>query len=284
MYAPIGRICVLIIGHTFQPCPHSDPQAPALGKKLNIKVTMVTNNGQTTTGSTVIGSGSVDLVTETDGYVPPSFRGKAPVVYQNSVTVVAVPHIANSDGVEYDPKTLIYQWSKNNQILGDQSGYGKQSIMLVGDIVPRAYDLSVNVTPRTGSGQAESMITITPQSPSITFYINDPLYGPLFNLAINSSYRIGSQREANILAIPYGFNKPANKSGDLSFSWLINNVAHPELTTNDSVILRAPVGTAGASNITLSIANNKQILQSANSGFTAMFTAASSNAAPSITN
>ena len=257
-------------------------QAPALGKKLNIVVTAVTTEGRTISGSILVGSGSVDMIMETDGYVPPFFDGKLSPIYQNSVTVIAVPHIADSSGNEYDPKTLVYTWKKNSQALQSQSGYGRQSITLVGDIVPRPYDLTVSASSRDGKANASGRISVTPQSPSILFYVNDPLYGPLFNEAVNGTVRIGSQRESNILAIPYGFNKPANGLGDLAFTWLINNVEHTELASNDSVILRAPEGTAGSSNIQLNIANSKQILQGSNAGFTAMFTAGSANATPSI--
>ena len=250
--------------------------APAFGKSLNIKVSSVTTEGLSMTGSIVVGSGSVDMVVETDGYTPPAFPGKTPIAYQNSVTVIAVPHISNSSGTEYDPKTLIYQWSKSDQVMESQSGYGKQSVTIPGDIIPRPYEITVTVTPRTGSGQASSIITITPQSPFISFYLNDALYGPLYNSALGATFRIGSQREANVLAVPYGFSKPANGLGDLSLTWLINNVEHPELATNDSVILRAPQGTAGSSNVEIDINNTKNILQTAKASFTATFSAKAS--------
>jgi hypothetical protein len=246
-------------------------KAPQLGQKLKIIATAITTGGTNLTNSITIGSGSVDLIVETDGYVPPMFRGKMPVVYQNSYKIIAIPHIADSSGVEYDPETLVYKWKRNGQAIENLSGYGKQSIILTGEIVPQASSISVTVSPRDNSSQAIGTVTISFVAPLIGFYVDDPLYGPLFNKSIGNSVNIGSEKETSVLMVPFGFNKPNNSNGDLVLTWLINNVRHPELTMNESVVLRAPDGLTGSSNIQLSVRNNKQILQNAQAGFSVVF-------------
>lgn len=257
-------------------------KAPALGKKINVNVTVVTPDGKTIKSSLVVGSGSIDIITETDGYVPPSFRGKLSPVYQNAIKLVAVPHIANSAGVEYDPKTLVYQWKRNDRALEDQSGYGKQSITLFGDIVPRAYDIRVAVWPRDSSANAETITQVSFGGPGINFYVNDPLYGPLFNQAISSVLRIGSEKETSVLAVPFGFNKPSNGLGSLSYSWSINGTKHPELSSSESVILRAPNGSSGTSNVQLDVRNTDKILQGLYDGFSASFSAKQNSTVDSV--
>jgi len=247
-----------------------DIKAPELGKKKNVVVTGVSVDGAYVGSSVSIESGSVDMIIESDGYTPPFFQGKLNPAYQNAVKIIAVPHIADSSGIEYDPKTLIYAWKKNDRVLESQSGYGKQSIVLVGDIVPRPYTLDVTVSSKTGA-QAQGISIIGAQSPSIGFYADDPLYGALFNRGLKNSVYIGSQKEAVVLAVPFGFNKLKSGSNNLSFTWLINNSVHPELTSNESVILRSPEGLAGSSNIELSILNNQKILQGTRAGFSALF-------------
>jgi hypothetical protein len=247
-------------------------QAPTLGKKIGVVVTATTPTGSTVSGSITLGSGSVDMIMETDGYVPPFFLGKIAPVYQNSVKVVAIPHLADNSGKEFDPKTLVYQWRKNSEVMEDYSGYGKQSITLKGDIVPRPYSLTVTASTRDNSAQAVGTISVTPQSPSIAFYVNDPLYGTLFNTAISDTLRIGSQKETGVLAVPFGFNEN-DKQNELSMTWMINDMEHPELANNPSIILRAPSDAGGSSNIQLNIANSSDILQGGNAGFTAAFSA-----------
>lgn len=246
-------------------------KAPALGKTLSVKVSATTPEGKIETGTIVVGSGSVDMIFETDGYVPPFFRGKISPVYQNAVKIIAIPHLANSSGVEYDPKTLIYQWQKNDRAIENQSGYGKQSITLVGDLVPRAYDLRVDVWSRDNVAHGQGLVEVAVSEPVITFYVDDPSYGTLFNRAIDSIVRIGSQKETAILAVPFGFNESASENGSLEWSWLINSAAHNELSSSKSIVLRAPDNSAGSSNVRLDIRNTDKILQGASGGFSASF-------------
>jgi hypothetical protein len=245
--------------------------APALGKKTTVTVSAITTDGNTLRGSITINSGSVDMILESDGYVPPFFKGKISPVYQNTVNITAIPHIANSAGVEYDPKTLVYQWKKNDKVMEADSGYGKQSVNITGDIVPRPYVLTVTVTPKDSSTQAIGIISVGVQEPSINFYVDDQLYGPLFNKAVTGNIRIGTEKETAILMVPYGFNKPKKGIGSLTFSWRINGSSRTELDQNESIVLRAPEDTTGSSAVEISIRNSKQILQGARSGFSTIF-------------
>lgn len=256
--------------------------APALGKKLTIEVTATTPEGRVVAASTIIGSGSVDLIFETDGYTPPFFRGKVAPVYQNTVKITAVPHIANSAGVEYDPKTLVYEWKRNSRAIENQSGYGKQSITVVGDVVPRPYDISVSVWPRDESGSAQAYTTVGMANPYIAFYVDDPTYGTLFNSAVKNVIRIGSQKEVAVLASPFGFNG-AGDENELSWSWSINNLRRAELSANRSVLLRAPDDSSGSSIVQLNIKNADKILQGITAGFSAQFSNKSDAASGDIT-
>jgi len=245
--------------------------APALGKRLNIAITMVTVSGSTIQDSLTVSSGSVDLIPETSGYVPPFFLGKLTPVYQNLIKVVAIPHLANASGVEYDPKTLVYDWKEDQNPIQDQSGYGKQSIIVGGDLIPRAHDIDVTVSTRDGLAQGESIITLNYDTPTISFYVDDPLYGPLFNKAIRDMIHIGSQKETSVLAVPFGFEKPLSGLGDLALTWSVNEAGQQDLSSKDTIVLRAPDNQSGSSNIQLDIANQKQFLQSASNGFEVAF-------------
>jgi hypothetical protein len=253
-----------------------DVTAPVLGKRLTISVTAVTASGIKYTQTMPIGSGSIDLIIETDGYTPPFFKGKIPLVFQNTATVIAVPHLADSSGKEYDPATLVYQWKKDDgTVLQDQSGYGKQAISLTGNIVPRPYYLIVTASNRDGSAQAQALIQISGTSPSVEFYKNDPTYGPLFNKAITSSLKIESQKETSVFASLFGFNIVKDISQNLQVQWLINGILHNELSSSKSVVLRAPDGGSGNSFVELDVKGTDNILQSATNNFGVTFDASS---------
>ena len=245
--------------------------APDLGKSLVVSITAKPASGAALSDSIIIAASTIDMIVEHDGYVHPLFIGKISPRYQNIVKIVAIPHLGMPSGAEYDPKTLVYTWKKGSSVLQDQSGYGRQSIYLAGDIVPRPYDVTVSVATRDGAAQGQGFISVAATSPSIGFYVTDPLYGTLFNKAIKNSVRIGSEKETSVLAVPFGFNKPKDGVGDLGLTWLINSMKRAELAASQTVVLRAPQGSAGSSNIRLDIRNAGKILQSASAGFSASF-------------
>lgn len=252
--------------------------APQAGKEMDIDVTAVAIDGTVHRGSISLGSGTVDMILESNGYVHPFFRGKVAVSYQNSIKIVAIPHLYAANGKELDPKSLIYEWRRNNQVMDSQSGYGKQSIVIQGDIIPRPFSVTVSVTNREKTAEAVSLVNIGFQSPTIALYIDDPLFGPIYEQSIGEAIRIGSEREVGVLAVPFGFNKPKDGLGDLQLEWFINGKRDSSLAKNMSLILRAPNGTAGASNIDLSIKNAEKILQGARAGFKAIYSGQSQQA------
>lgn len=253
--------------------------APDLGKSLIVSVGVKLADGGERSDSITIRGSAVDMIAESAGYVPPFFRGKITPRYQNTIKVTAIPHLGTISGGEHDPKTLIYTWKKGGTVLENQSGYGKQSVYLTGDIVPRPYDVTVSVASRDGSAQGEGFVSIAAKAPTIQFYVNDPLYGTLFNKAVGPTVRIGSEKETSVLAVPYGFDKPTDGVGNLALTWLINNIKRTELSASESVILRAPSGSAGTSNVRLEIRNTDKFLQGASSGFSASFSGDSATAA-----
>ncbi len=246
-------------------------KAPALGKKLSVDVSAVTTNGRKMVSNIVIGSGYIDMIIETDGYVPPLFLGKVAPVYQNYVTIIAMPHVADSSGNEYNPKDLVYKWAKNDSVLADQSGYGKQSISIKGTVLPRPYTLSLFVSSKDNEAQAVGSVDIDYQSPFAKFYVDDSLYGVLFNRTIKSNLNIGTNREVGVHITPYGFNGPSNDVNNLTYTWSINGTEHPELSTNSSITLRAPDNSDGSSNVAIDINNSKEVLQGISADFSTKF-------------
>lgn len=251
--------------------------APDLGKTSRISVSATTAEGKRFSNSTSISSGSVDLVVETDGYVPPFFKGKIPPMYQNVVKIVAIPRLADATGKEYDPKTLVYTWQRNDRVIEDQSGYGRQAVLIEGTAVPRPYTVTVDVQSRDGNARAQSLVQITPVTPFLGLYVDDPLYGALYNKAVDAFTSVGSRQELGITAVPFGFNH-VDPAGGISYEWKVNGASQDSLISARSVTFRAPDGSNGISDVDLSIRNSTDILQGARGGFRISFTAPDTSA------
>jgi hypothetical protein len=230
--------------------------APPIGKNMSILVAIMTVEGREVKKAITLKSGGVDLIWESDGYVPPFYKGKALFAYENPVRITAMPHLAGVGGKELDPNTLVYKWTENDKAVQDQSGFGKQTILLQ-EGVPRPIDIKVEVTTNTGTEKATASMTLTPGNPSVSFYEEDPLYGVLYNKAITDNFHLTNQ-EMSIRAVPYTFN-----IGGLSYLWSINNLERTDLSTNESITLRTKGDAEGSSDISLEVKNLQDILQGA---------------------
>jgi hypothetical protein len=233
-------------------------KAPELGKNTNILVAIMTIEGKQIKKAITIKSGSIDLVLESDGYIPPLYKGRSSFAYQNSIRLIAVPHLASNDGKELDPKTLLYTWSENDKVIQNQSGYGKQ-VLVLKEETPKEMNMKVEVSTKTGSQKAVSYMVLNPTDPSILFYEEDPLYGILYNKALLGDKTLDNQ-EINIVSAPYYFNM-LEKNSPLSFVWSINNLERPELSTSQTITLRSKGDTSGSSLVKLEIRNSNEILQ-----------------------
>jgi hypothetical protein len=251
--------------------------APPLGKESGVTILIQTQDGKTVQKSVVIKSGSVDIVWESQGYAPPLYGGKQDFAYQNTLKIIAIPHLANSSGAEIDPGTLVYNWTQDSTVLQDQSGYGKQFVTITGSVIPRATTISVNVSTRDGSETASGIITLHPGSPSLIFYKDDPLYGVLYNLALGAK-TIFSNQEITLLAVPFSFTMPSLTNNNLQYGWTINGTAQNNLVSNRSVTLRVQDTSADANYpVQLQLQNMKEILQGATNAITVMFVANKNN-------
>ncbi len=238
--------------------------APALGKNISVMAIIMTVEGREIKKVLTLKSGNVDIVWESGGYVPPFYKGKSTFAYENPIKIMAIPHLAGPGGTEINPKTLLYKWTKNDKVVQDQSGYGKQTLSLQEEI-PRPLDIKVEVSTRNGSDKATASITLTPGDPSVSFYEEDPLYGVLYNKSIMNKVTL-SNREISIRAVPYSFTKSV-----LNYVWSINNLERTDLSKNESITLRTREDSEGTSDISLEIKNVREILQGARGGVSVRF-------------
>lgn len=247
-------------------------KSPAVGKSVNVKVSIRTIEGATFSKSVVLRPGDLDLIWETSGSVPLFYRGKAHPVYQNMVTISAMPRIIDQNGVVVDPKTLIYNWKNGSKVMQNESGYGKQTVSIEGDVIARPIEVSVEVSTRDSAYKVSGSLSVEPSEPEILVYKNDPLYGILFNKAIDDNFRFSSE-ESSAEVVPYGFDEWDR----LSYLWMINGFERQELSNKSSVVFRAREGTTGTSQISLDVRNPDKILQSKGKNFTAYYNRIKSN-------
>ena len=241
--------------------------SPQIGKKLEVRAGIKGADGREVQKSITIQTSSIDIIWESSGYTPPFFPGKLPFYYQNSLKLTAIPHLSTNGVSEIDPKTLVYSWKLGGKFIDDGQGYGKQSVTIPADDLPKDLDITVDVTSRDQTLHTASGIRITPSEQELLFYEEDSLYGVLFNKSLTGRNFL-KNAEMKVLAVPYGFNI-LNKN--ISYTWSINNIEQPDLIKNRSITIRTKGDRDGSSSINLDLRNQDDILQGARGGFEVYF-------------
>jgi hypothetical protein len=240
-----------------------------LGSATKVSATVKTKEGGVFSTNTQINPASVDLIWQSESYVPPFYKGKAMFSHENNITFIAIPHM-ESGGKEANVKNLIYKWTTNGEVIESASGYGKNTFTMTGSIISRPLEVEVDVTSPTNNQQAYSSLTVTPQDPSVIMYEVDPLYGIQFQKALLGSKELTTS-EMSLIGLPLYFGVTDQRTSSLSYDWKINGVSTGNEKWDNSQTLRPKEGTSGASDVSLSISNSLKILQTAEVRFRVIF-------------
>jgi hypothetical protein len=214
---------------------------------------------------------SVDLIWQTDGYTPPFYKGKTLFGHQNKIQFIALPHIIGSNGQEIAAKNLIYKWTRNGTVVGDFSGYGRNTYTMIASIISRPLDIEVEVTSPDSNGVGYAETVANPIEPMIVMYEKSPLYGIQFQKALTNTVELNNSKEIAVIASPFFFGVTNAQNQNLQYKWAINGVSINNGTDPTIRVFRQKEGTVGTSYISLSIENADKILQYSSNGFNLKF-------------
>lgn len=241
--------------------------AGSTGEETNIEVRIKLLNGVSFSKSVTLNPASVDLVWEADSYVAPFYRGKALYPRQGRLKIVATPEFVKN-GRRISPSNLIYKWSNRVEGYQNQSGYGKNTIILDGSMLGRAEWVEVLVTDPVDKMTSQGFINISPVDPEIVFYENNSYYGHIFDKSISNEYDLKTG-EVQILAVPYYFTR--ERDGLLKYEWRLNGAPISNLSDIRTAIFRKPENKTGRSTISLAVENLNRILQQADASIDMIF-------------
>lgn len=240
--------------------------APALGSQLAILLTITKESGDTLTKTVTVASGDVDLLIEADTYTPPLYKGRALFTGQSIGTIVAIPNLV-SGGVKKSPQELIYTWEKNNQVIQDISGYGKDTMKFQGSILSQPFSVTVTVEDPTSDARARNTIVVRPQQPQVLIYENNPLYGTVLEKALLNMFAF-DREEVGLTAIPYFFSVASRNDKNIAYTWLENNIELKDPTLGSDIRFgNEGRKRNGVSEVVVGATHLSNLLQNARIGF-----------------
>ncbi len=203
-------------------------------------------------------TGGVSLFIEPTSYVPPMYKGEALFTKQGTMRIVAIPYI---NGRVANPRNFIFKWTQDDIVLGDDSGAGKNSIIIDGSIPLADIPIQVDVSDSSGHKIATQSELIKLNDPLVLFYEENPLYGVLFNRAIFGNYNLGTKENLTLIAKPYFFNVTSDFDSSISYAWSLNGNSVNANGRSNALLLKQTDTGAGSALVSVDVKNIKRIFQ-----------------------
>ena len=233
--------------------------ASELGSVMNIRVTAISEEGVGYESLLSIFINDIDLILRPLTYTPNFYRGSPLPTPGSLAEVIAIPHIFRN-GTRVSAANLIYEWKVDNTFLRNESGGGKNKLLLeLADVGGGSYIVSVKVSLPGSGASAERTIRVKTASPEILFYKTSPLTG-IRPLAF-SGLGISAGEKISVSAEPYFFDLASLAKA--AFSWLADGAPLENVKNPRVLELEAPAGSDSQGTFNLKIEDKKTIFQNA---------------------
>jgi hypothetical protein len=225
-----------------------------------VTATVSGNGFSTSTTAIDLRTAKVDLLWEAaDSYTPPFYKGKAMFIKNGLVRVTAIQ-------LRSAPKNLSYEWSRNDSVDSDSSGYNKNSIVFRNETLKQQERISV--VAENGLFNGKNSLTLSPKEPQIVLYQKKEGFIDYNNGHLSE---ISSQGPGITLRFePYFFSIPQSMARNLEFTIKNNdNRLYGEQRQNEISLSRPENG--GQSAIEVGVATTVYSLQNALKQFNILF-------------
>lgn len=207
---------------------------------------------------------TVDLLWQGDTYTPPFYKGRTLWSNQSRISFVAMPQGLG------DSTKLNYKWTKDGTVLGNINGVGRNTLSFVDSIFSRPQTVKVDILSSDKSiVLATASVFVTPISPVLAIYENNPLYGFMFHREISRTFHL-QEKEVTFTVFPLFFSTFSRLDNRVGYQWSTN--AGGEMESNNSVTYRSPDNATGTSKVLVYASSTDKIIQSANNSFLVEFT------------
>ena len=202
----------------------------------------------------------VDLLWESDSFVPPLYQGKRLASPNSVVYAEAHARLTDGAGTIIPPARLTYTWRKNGAVVTGASGQGKFKASFPAPLLFGTDTITVLAASFDGRVQAEKSISIPSVDPVAILYQDHPLFGVLYHAALARSSTLPDS-EITIAGIPLfasGIHTPSDSS--LQYQWRVNGktiTADPK--TPHRLTINAD-NSSGLANIELTISSLTDII------------------------
>ncbi|MDO8514466.1 MAG: hypothetical protein Q7S50_02900 [bacterium] len=209
--------------------------AGALGVETDIEVGVIAPDWVSASGRAIIIPTELDLLIDSDSYIPPFYRGRALVSAGTTLELSVIPRFKRPSGPLIAASDLIYTWRRNGEVLGSISGRGKSSVHIPFLHLYGADNFSVEVRTQDGVLSGEARVAAQSVEPMLALYEDHPLYGILYHRSLGASTFI-PESEMTFAAVPYFSQARSVNDPTLMYGWRVNGALVPRSASAPSEI------------------------------------------------
>ena len=242
--------------------------AGAAGSETSVRAIASQAGIGSASAEAVIRPVEMDLLWESDSYVPPFYRGRALPSEGASVRLQAIPRFRDASGALVAPSDIIFTWKKNDSVVQSASGLGKSSAILDGPVLFGTDVFSVDAKTTDGTFTASASAQISSTEPLLLLYEDHPLYGMMYHRAISGQTSI-SEVEAAFAATPYF--APLQNLGGLKYAWQVNGQSVAGSATHPNELTINATGSSGQALLTLALTHATNYFLSAAGSWNILF-------------
>ena len=237
-----------------------------VGQTTNIRVTIALISGEIITKNLSFNPAELDVLWEgADAYTPPFYRGRAMPTAEGVVRVVAIPQIQNGKAL-LPQGGYVFSWKKNDNVMSEDSGYGKSAFVYQKDYLNDIDDVQVTAQDNNTGAEAQLDIPVPVFDAQILMYASDPITGIDWDHELGSNYTVGSA-DKTIIAIPYFYTPADPLDSSLTYAWTINGDPIDTPAIENMLTLKSG-GTNGVSDLALKITSATKLFLSAEKDIT----------------
>ena len=236
----------------------------ASGQTTIVVVKIQVNAGKEIVKNIQIQPNTLDLLWEAiDSYVPPFYKGKALPAAEAALRVTAIPNGAPTQA------NLVFNWLRNGQVDGTNSGFGKNFIVLKNNFFDAQSNLGVRIISPAGDYQSENSIKIARYTPFIRFSIFSG--DQLLSSTINTGTLIAPRSQFLLKAEPFYISSRTGYHG-LTFNWLYGDKKTPvEESDPPNELLLNPLTSSDTVPFYVKVEHTTKLLQEAEGSVNILF-------------
>ncbi len=244
-------------------------KAGALGSTQRISVSVVSDDGSEGSVSALIRPVEIDLLWNSDSYVPPLYRGKPLAGNSSSVHVYALTRFPLGNGL-LPERDIIYTWSRNSTVLSELSGRGKSRIHITGPAMRDTDVISVTAESVDREWLGRASTRIAAHDTELSLHEHHPLFGILFHRALEGEVHT-TESEQKVTAIPYFANVASSQDASLEYAWSVNGIAATAPTESPDTLLITTENYTGPAIISLNLTDIHDFFLHATRSWTLVF-------------